>query len=60
MRPAGAGGPGQPRARVGRVTRIDVAEVTVPGSGTCTCTIDFHVKNPKLDERMTLADFRAQ
>ncbi len=58
-RPAGASGTGTPaRARVGRVTGIYVAEVTVPGPGSYT--IDFHIKNPKLDERMTLADFRAQ
>ena len=59
VRPTGADGPGATtRARVGRVTGIYVAEVAVPGAGTYT--IDFHVKNPKLDERMTLADFRAQ
>jgi hypothetical protein len=45
------------KARIGRVTGIYVAEVTVPAPGSYT--IDFHVKNAKLDERMTLADFRA-
>ena len=59
VRPAGADGPGTTtKARIGRVTGIYVAEVTVPGAGSYT--IDFHVKNPKIDERMTLADFQAQ
>ena len=59
VRPAGADVPGTAaKARVGRVTGIYVAEVTVPEAGTYT--IDFHVKNPKIDERMTLADFQAQ
>ena len=57
--PSGAGGPGATeKAKVGRVTGIYVAEVAVPGPGTYT--IDFHVKNQKLDERMTLADFHAK
>ncbi len=46
------------KAKVARVTGIYVAEVTVPSRGSYT--IEFHVKNPKLDERMTLADFFAQ
>ena len=59
LRPAGAEGTGTAaRARVGRVTGIYVAEVTVPGPGKYT--IDFHVQNPKLDESMTLADFPVQ
>ena len=40
------------------MTGIYVAEVTVPRAGSYT--IEFHVKNAKLDERMALADFAAQ
>ncbi len=58
VRPAAGGAEAIARARVGRVTGIYVAAVTVPSAGAYT--IDFHVKNPKLDERMTLADFQAQ
>ena len=43
------------KAKVGRVTGIYVAEVTVPAPGRYT--IEFRVKNPKLDERMVLDDF---
>jgi hypothetical protein len=43
------------KAKVGRVTGIYVAEVTVPAPGRYT--IEFRVKNAKLDERMVLADF---
>jgi hypothetical protein len=45
------------KAKVGRVTGIYVAEVTVPAPGRYT--IEFHVKNAKLDERMVLDDFTA-
>jgi hypothetical protein len=43
------------KAKVGRVTGIYVAEITVPAPGRYT--IEFHVKNAKLDERMVLDDF---
>lgn len=43
------------KAKVGRVTGIYVAEVTVLARGRYT--IEFHVKNPKLDERMVLEGF---
>ena len=43
------------KAKVGRVTGIYVAEVTVPAPGRYT--IDFRIKNAQLDERMVLADF---
>ena len=46
------------KAKVGRVTGIYVAEVTVPAPGRYT--IEFHVKNAKLDERMVLADFATE
>jgi hypothetical protein len=43
------------KAKVGRVTGIYVAEVSVPAPGRYT--IEFRVKNAKLDERMVLTDF---
>jgi hypothetical protein len=43
------------KARVGRVTGIYVAQVTVAAPGRYT--IEFHVKNAKLDERMVLDGF---
>ena len=59
VRPAGAGASGTTaKARVGRVTGIYVAEVTVPSAGAYA--IEFHVTNPKLDERMTLEAFQAR
>ncbi len=58
VRPSGGGTDTVTKAKVGQVAGIYVAEVTVPARGSYT--IEFHVKNPKLDERMTLADFGAQ
>lgn len=43
------------KARVGRVTGIYVADVIVPAPGRYT--IEFRIRNAKLDERMMLADF---
>jgi hypothetical protein len=43
------------KAKVGRVTGIYVAEVAVPAPGRYT--IEFRVKNAKLDERMVLEGF---
>lgn len=43
------------KAKVGRVTGIYVAEVTVPSPGRYS--IEFRVKNAKLDEHMVLDDF---
>lgn len=48
----------QTKARVGKVTGIYVAEVTVPNRGDYD--IEFHVKNPKLDERLSLTDFKVE
>lgn len=48
----------QTKARVGKVTGIYVAEVTVPNRGDYD--IEFHVKNPKLDERLPLTDFKVE
>jgi hypothetical protein len=50
------GGPGvETAAKAGRVTGIYVAHVTVPTAGRYT--VEFRVKNAKLDERMVLDDF---
>ena len=57
-RAVGGGGPVQATARVGRVTGIYVAEVTVSSPGTYA--IDFHVRSAKVDERMTLDGFDAK
>lgn len=55
VRPERAEGGVETKAKVGRVTGIYVAEVTVPAPGRYT--IEFRVKNANLDERMELADF---
>jgi 5-hydroxyisourate hydrolase-like protein (transthyretin family) len=49
---------GQTKAKVGKVTGIYVADVSLPKAGNYD--IEFHVKNAKLDERMQLGDFKAQ
>jgi len=46
------------KAKVGRVTGIYVAELTVPAAGEYA--IDFQIKNAKLDERMALTGFEAR
>lgn len=46
---------GQVKARVGKVTGIYVADVSIPEPGVYD--IDFRIKNDKLDERMPLKDF---
>jgi len=46
------------RARVGRVTGIYVADVSLPSAGEYD--IEFHIRNDRLDERMPLADFRVE
>ena len=48
----------QTKARVGKVTGIYVAEVSIPTRGDYD--IEFHVKNEKLDERMPLKDFKVE
>jgi len=49
---------GQVKAKVGRVTGIYVADVTIPHPGVYE--VEFHIKNDKLDERMPLTDFPVQ
>ena len=48
----------QTKARVGKVTGIYVADVAIPSSGNYD--IEFHIKNPKLDERLPLTDFKVE
>ena len=45
-------------ARVGRVTGIYVAELSIPRSGDYD--IEFHIKNEKLDERMSSSNFTVE
>ena len=49
---------GQTKAKVGKVTGIYVAEVSLPKAGNYD--IEFRVKNAKLDERMPLGDFKVE
>jgi 5-hydroxyisourate hydrolase-like protein (transthyretin family) len=48
----------QTKARVGKVTGIYVADVSISNKGDYD--IEFHVKNAKLDERMALTDFKVE
>jgi 5-hydroxyisourate hydrolase-like protein (transthyretin family) len=48
----------QTKARVGKVTGIYVADVSISNPGDYD--IEFHVKNAKLDERMPLKDFKVE
>ena len=48
----------QTKARVGKVTGIYVADVTIANKGEYD--IEFHVKNAKVDERMPLSDFKVE
>jgi 5-hydroxyisourate hydrolase-like protein (transthyretin family) len=48
----------QTKARVGKVTGIYVADVSIPNRGDYD--IEFQVKNEKLDERMSLKDFKVE
>jgi YtkA-like len=58
IQPSGGGPAAQTTARVGKVAGIYVAEVTVPSPGEYT--IEFHVRNARLEERMALTDFRTR
>lgn len=48
----------QTKARVGKVTGIYVADVAIANKGDYD--IEFHVKNAKVDERMSLTDFKVE
>jgi hypothetical protein len=58
VRSKGGAEVGQVKAKVGKVTGIYVAEVTIPAAGDYD--IEFHVRNTKLDERMPLKDFKVE
>ena len=55
VRAADGGQPAEVKARVGRVTGIYVAEISVPRAGAYD--IEFRVRNSKIDERMPLTGF---
>src|ERR671914_496137 len=48
----------QTKARVGKVTGIYVADVSIPRRGEYD--IEFHIQNDKLNERMPLKDFKVE
>jgi hypothetical protein len=48
----------QTTAKVGKVTGIYVAELTIPQSGSYD--IEFRIKNARLDERLPLTDFKVE
>jgi hypothetical protein len=58
LRPSGGTGGTPTKAKVGRVTGIYVADVTVAASGTYT--VEFRVVTRAFDERMVLEDFKAE
>jgi hypothetical protein len=58
IRAKGGADVAQIKARVGKVTGIYVADVSIPSAGEYD--IEFHVKNPKLDERLPLTDFKVE
>jgi hypothetical protein len=55
VRATDGGQPAEVRARVGRVTGIYVAEMTVPRAGTYD--VEFRVRNAKIDERIPVPGF---
>lgn len=48
----------QTKARIGKVTGIYVADISIPNRGDYD--IEFQVKNAKLDERMSLKNFQVE
>ncbi len=48
----------QTKARIGKVTGIYVADVSLPSAGEYD--IEFLVKNEKIDERLPLTDFKVE
>ena len=48
----------QTTSRIGKVTGIYVAELTVPKPGDYD--IEFHIKNVRLDERLPLTNFKVE
>jgi len=45
-------------AKIGKVTGIYVAQLSIPQSGEYD--IEFHIKNAKVDERLPLKDFKVE
>jgi 5-hydroxyisourate hydrolase-like protein (transthyretin family) len=45
-------------AKIGKVTGIYVADLTIPQPGEYD--IEFHIRNAKLDERLSLSDFKVE
>lgn len=58
VRTKGGGEVARTKAKVGKVTGIYVAYLTIPNPGDYD--IEFHVKNVKIDERMPLTDFKVE
>lgn len=58
IQPKGGGAAAQTKAKVGKVTGIYVAEVTIPKTGDYD--IEFRVKAEKLDEQMPLTGFKVE
>src|SRR5215204_902625 len=58
VRPHSGGQIEEVKAKVGRVTGIYVAEVTIANRGDHD--IEFRIKNDKVDERMPLEDFKVE
>ena len=48
----------QTTAKVGKVTGIYVADLSVPRAGEFD--IEFHIKNAKVDDRQLLSDFKVE
>ncbi len=57
-RKKGGGEAAQIKARVGKVTGIYVADVSLPNAGEYD--IEFRIKNDKIDERLPLTDFKVE
>ena len=57
-RKGGGEGITQTTAKIGKVTGIYVAELSVPQSGEYD--VEFHIKNQKLDERLSLTGFKVE
>lgn len=57
-RPRDSGTVQETVAKIGKVTGIYVAELTIPQSGDYD--IEFHIKNARLDEHLPLSDFKVE
>ena len=57
-RKSGGDSVAQTVAKVGKVTGIYVAELSIPQAGDYD--LEFHIKNAKVDERLPLTDFKVE